>query len=793
MSSTKKKKHSGAKKFLIVQLVILGIILAFVGYYYGSGLAGKISKLKADADKAVAESNRDTFKREETGVAYDSDGKTIAVLKKDKDVYYLTYDEIPVEVRQAIVSIEDKKFEEHHGVDFMAIVRAAFAVIRHNGEKTQGGSTITQQLARNIFLTQKKTYERKIEEIFIALDLEKKYTKHDILEFYLNNVYFGNGYYGIEAAAQGYFRKDAVDLDTSQIAFLCGLPNAPSRYDPRLHLSAAVSRRNRVLKNMHEDGVLGESDYQKAVAEKIKISKPKQYYQNYMETYVYWCATRALMDVDGFKFQYKFKDNAEKKAYQKKYYKEYSICNDRLYTGGYRIYTTLNRRVQKQLQASINDGLKGFGDKTKNGIYKTQGAGVCIDNDTGSVIAIVGGRSQKITGYTLNRAFQSYRQPGSSIKPLIVYTPALENGYTANTIVDDHKFEGGPSNAGGGYHGKIKLSEAVQRSLNTVAWQIFDKLTPKVGISYLYKMKFSNIVKTDETLASSLGGVTNGVSPLEMAKAYATIENDGSYRDPTCIDRITTADGKKVWENHRKETVVYTKEASREMVDILKGVFTTSWGTGRALKLGTMPCAGKTGTTNDYKDGWFCGFTRYYTTAIWVGNDQPVRLYGLQGASYPGHIWQNFMLKVHQNKSPIDFEKPTQVTGEIREDISTDEASQAEQDLKDQKAAENATTDTKTQSTDNSTKQNTDNSTKKTQNTTQNSTQNNSQDTGNKNQTTTNNTQNQQSTGENTQNANTNGNANQNTSQQTTDNNQNADANNENKADTSGTNNSGNQ
>jgi penicillin-binding protein 1A len=696
----RKKKHRGAKIFLIFQLIILGIVLGGLGFYYGSGMAAKVSKLKDEADYLVAGSTKDTFKREETGVVYDKDGKTISTLKKDKDVYYLTYDEIPVEVRQAIVSIEDKKFEEHHGVDFKAIMRAAFSIIR-NREITQGGSTITQQLARNVFLTQKRTWQRKVEEIFIALDLEKKYTKHEILEFYLNNVYFGNGYYGIEAAAQGYFRKDAVDLSTSQIAFLCGLPNAPSRYDPRLHLDAALARRDRVLKNMYQDGILNESDYQAALDEEITIKDPKQYYHNYMETFVYWCATRALMEVDGFEFEYEFKNNAAKRAYQKKYDAEYELCNSKLYTGGYRIYTTLDQKIQKKLQQSINEGLKGFKDKAKNGVYKTQGAGVCIDNETGSVVAVVGGRSQKQTGYTLNRAFQSYRQPGSSIKPLIVYTPALENGYTADTIVDDHKFDGGPSNAGNTYHGKIKLSEAVQRSLNTVAWQIFDKLTPKVGISYLYKMNFSNIVKTDETLAASLGGLTNGVSPLEMAKAYATIENDGAYRDPTCIARITKADGTKVWENDHEESVVYSQDSAREMTQILEGVFTTSWGTARGLKLGSMPCAGKTGTTNDYKDGWFCGFTSYYTTAIWVGNDQPVTIYGLQGASYPGHIWQNFMLKVNEGKEPKEFPKPVEIKGEIREDISDEDAEKAEKELNSETNSD-ATTDSSSTTTDNS-------------------------------------------------------------------------------------------
>ena len=214
-------------------------------------------------------------------------------------------------------------------------------------------------------------------------------------------------------------------------------------------------------------------------------------------------------------------------------------------------------------------------------------------------------------------------------------------------------------------------------------------------------MNFSNIVNTDETLAASLGGLTNGVSPLEMAKAYATIENDGAYRDPTCIARITKADGTKVWENDHEESVVYSQDSAREMTQILEGVFTTSWGTARGLKLGSMPCAGKTGTTNDYKDGWFCGFTSYYTTAIWVGNDQPVTIYGLQGASYPGHIWQNFMLKVNEGKEPKEFPKPVEIKGEIREDISDEDAEKAEKELNSETNSD-ATTDSSSTTTDNS-------------------------------------------------------------------------------------------
>ncbi len=678
----KKRKHRGAIRFLKFQIFLLILVLGGITYYYAGGYASKVSRLHSEASELVAKSTEDTFKKAQTSVAYDDKNKVISVLKGEKDSYYLTYDEIPVEARQAIVSIEDKKFYEHHGVDYKAILRAAWAAFR-NRRVTQGGSTITQQLAKNVFLTPDRKWERKVEEIYIAMDLEKKYGKKKILEFYLNNVYFGGGYYGIQAAAQGYFGKDVVNLTTSQTAFLCGIPNAPTRYNPRKHLDNALKRRDRVLRNMREDGIISQSDLEAALSEKIEIKQPKEYYNNYEDTFLYYCATRALMEADGFEFRYTFDSEEDEKAYKELYKQQYNEYHERLYTGGYRIYSTLNRDKQKKLQKSINNGLASFTEKTKDGVYKLQGAGVCIDNETGSVVAIVGGRGQKSSVYTLNRGFQSTRQPGSTIKPLVVYTPALENGYTPNTIVDDHKFEGGPSNAGGTYSGKITMRQAVEKSKNTVAWQIFEKLTPKVGISYLKNMQFASIKDSDETMAASLGGLTAGVSPLEMAKGYATIENDGAYRDPTCISKITTADGGIVWENDHEGTVVYQEEASRQMTDILQGVITR--GTGVGLGLGAMPCAGKTGTTNGSKDGWFVGYTPYYTTSIWVGYDIPQTLNGLAGATYPGHIWQDFMKQIHEGLEVKEFQKPVKIYGKQEKDISDDDAKKAEDELEEQK------------------------------------------------------------------------------------------------------------
>lgn len=636
------------------------LVVAAVAYYYAGGYAAKVSAMKTEAVSLVSHSSKDTFRKNQTSIAYDVNGNTLSVLKGEKDVYYIEYEDIPVYIKQAVISTEDKRFYKHKGIDYRGIMRAIIAMIQ-DGEVTQGGSTITQQLARTVFLSNEKTWERKIEEMYIAVELEKKYTKEDILEFYLNNVFFANGYYGIEAAAQGYFGTDVSHLSLSQMIYLCAIPNNPTLYNPLTNPDKTEARRDRILKSMLEDKVISENSYETAKAEKIETVQKDEIKNNYAETFTYYCATRALMELEGFEFQTVFSDDAEKEAYDREYQTLYDECNAKLFTGGYRIYTSLDLEAQSRLQASIDYILGGFDEKNDEGIYTLQGASVCIDNTTGMVRAIVGGRSQDdVEGYTLNRAFQSFRQPGSAIKPLIVYTPALERGYTPDTIVVDEPIENGPVNGDGTYSGAMTLRQAVALSKNTIAWKVFEEITPEVGISYLESMQFSNLDANDKRLPASVGGFTNGVSALEMAKGYATIKNDGGYRNPTCIIKITDADGQVLYQADQTASVVYKENACRQMTDMLQTVITS--GTGRGYSLGNMPCAGKTGTTNDNKDGWFVGYTPYYTTSVWVGYDIPKEVPGLGGGTYPGKIWYSFMSWLHEGLEPIDFVHPLDQT-----------------------------------------------------------------------------------------------------------------------------------
>ena len=680
----KQKRHKkfwfGFKVFMLIALI--AVLAALIVFYFKYG--DELLRWKMEATEVVENSTSNTFRASETSIIYASDKSMIAKLKGDKDSYYLTFDEIPQSVKDAMVVTEDRDFYKHEGVSILSTAKAAVMLvksrIRHENI-SRGGSTITQQLAKNVFLSNEQTYERKVREMFIALELEKKYTKDQILEFYINNIYFANGYYGIEAASKGYFNKSAKELDLAEAAFLCSIPNRPSLYNPLENYKNTLQRKNRILKQMLEADVISAAEYSDASYEKI-ILNPAQAIktQNYMTTYAISCATKALMQARGFEFKYKFDSSEEEKQYDKEYDELYDECHNSLYTGGYRIYTSLNKKKQKKLQKAVDDQLAGFKDKTKKDkVYELQGAATCIDNSNGLVVAIVGGRKQKnITGYTLNRAYQSYRQPGSCFKPVAVYTPQLERGYTPDSIVDDTYFKGGPRNSDGSYAGKISLRYAVEKSKNVIAWKLFQELTPEVGLSYPIKMGFARIVDSDYYPASSLGGLTNGVTTVEMASAFAAIENDGIFRQPTCISKITDSDGKVIVNNkvNRKEKHVYKQNAARMMTSILEGVLVS--GTARGNALDNMSCAGKTGTTSDKKDGWFCGFTPYYTTTVWVGYDNPKTVDDLYGNTYPLRIWREFMSDIHQGLENKEFksydgEKKTPTTNNYNYNSGDDE------------------------------------------------------------------------------------------------------------------------
>ena len=603
--------------------------------------------LQEEGKKMVRESSADTFTKNMVSVVYDKDNNLIPIYTDRTKDGYVKYEDIPAYAVDAMIATEDRDFYEHKGVDLAANIKAVYELIRHKGEVTRGGSTITQQLARNIFLNNEVTWERKTEEIFISMELEEKYEKYEIMEFYLNNIYFANGYYGIEAASQGYFSKDVWDLNLSEIAFLCAIPNGPTRYDPLMNMKDTLERRDRVLSQMREFGSISSKEYAEAMEYTIVLNvreKENDNISQYVISYVNYCAIREIMASEGFVFRNEFENESDKIQYESKYQEMYDKCQRDLYTKGYSIYTSIDFEKQKMLQDAVDNNLKGFTQLQDNGIYSLQASATCIDNQNGKVVAIVGGRSQDIAGYGLNRAYQSFRQPGSAIKPILVYATAFENGYTPDSCEVDEKFEGGPKNATNDYMGEITLRTALEQSVNTVAWKLYQDLTPEKCLEKLVNMRFSKIGYQDTYMAASLGGVTYGASSLEMAAAYSALENDGVYRNATCIVQVIDRYGKPLTGDSSKVVKVYEKDATDMTCEVLEGVFIRGTAKGHGIK--DVQCAGKTGTTNEKKDGWFVGFTSDYTTAVWVGHDMPQVMDNLKGNTYPLYIWKDFMKKV---------------------------------------------------------------------------------------------------------------------------------------------------
>lgn len=648
-----KKKLSKKKRRrrLIRRLILLTLLLAFVTTLaIFSPKIVKIIKLAQEAKELVNKSSLDTFMASGTTVIYDTDGNELCTMRESKDMYYVDIGQIPDTLQKSFVVMEDKDFYKHKGIDFKAIIRAVIANTE-NDEIVQGASTITQQLAKNIFLSQEVTWQRKVKEIFVAWDLEKKYTKDQILEFYLNNIYFSNGYYGVGAAARGYFDKEVSELTVAEQVFIAAIPNNPTRYNPLTNYDNTVGRRDLILGKLYENDMINSMNYYTALDTQVVLAQqPEVSKNNSVETYARHCATESMMQANGFVFRTNFNNDDDYEQYKEIYENSYTLFQQKLLSGGYKVYTSINMDVQQMLQDAVDDNLKGY-TAEKDGVYEMQAAATCIDNSTGNVVAIVGSRTQDLDGYTLNRAYQSYRQPGSSIKPVIDYVPYLEKGNTPDTIVQDEYIQDGPKNADGTYMGSITLKTAVSLSRNTVAWNVLKELTPKVGSSYLLNQGFHKVWMDKEYNAIAIGGFTYGVSTEEMAGAYATIANDGEYRRVTCVSQINDTRGRIVYDSSGRGQKIYDAESCRMMTDMLETA--VNEGTGRGAAPDNAIVAGKTGTTNSNYDSWFCGYSAYYTVAVWQGYDYPASI----PQSHTKDIFRQFMQDSHKTLAKKDFPK----------------------------------------------------------------------------------------------------------------------------------------
>ncbi len=585
-----KEKVSGIfknwKKWHLLQIIVLFVLIIVLSFF------GLLSYFSKDADISGLKNELP-----QPTVFYDVSGKVASKVSANKNEG-VPIKEVPDTLENAIIAIEDHRFYQHNGVDLIGMSRALVRDLKAGG-MVEGGSTITQQLTKNTILTSEKTLKRKMQEVFLAIAVEREYTKQEILQMYVNQIYFGNGAYGIKQAASKYFAKEVRDLTLSESALLAGLIKAPSALNPYDHLEKAIERRDIVLAQMEEQGYITNQQYEKAKNEKV-----------------------ILNDKGGDPFRGKFPYYVDQVLDEA--IKQYGFTQDELLTEGYQIFTELEPAMQTAMENTYqNEALFPKGSDRL-----VQSGGVLVDPKTGGVRAIVGGRGEHtFRGYS--RASQLQAQPGSSFKPLAVYTPALEEGWKITDLVKDEPLQFGtyqPSNYDHQYAGEVPMYEAVKESKNVSAVWLLNELGIEKGIDSVKRFGIP-LEKEDHNLSMALGGLHKGVSPLQMAEAFSVFPNNGVKMKAHVIKKIVDANGLVVAEWKAQKERVTTKTVTDNMTTMLLGV--VEEGTGKAAQIPGRETAGKTGSTqvpitgiNGLKDQWFVGYTPQLVGAIWVGYDK---------------------------------------------------------------------------------------------------------------------------------------------------------------------------
>ena len=611
----------------------------------------------------LADMDTGTFRRQSNTKIYDKDGVLIGKLGYERYEYKNIAD-ISDYIQQGYIDVEDHNFKSHNGVDFKAILRAGLNYIKNRGHVTQGGSTITQQVIKNNLLSSERTFSRKALEIMIAFQLEKEFTKADIMEFYCNSNYYGNSCYGVEAAAQYYFGVDANSVTLAEAAMIVGTSNLPNKYNPVADYELCMQKKERVLRQMLERGSITEDEFETAVAERPEIVRKTDEVESesYPVSYAIYCSAIRLMEKQGFSFRYSFDSEDDYQNYKDVYGEAYQQAITDIRDGGYKISTSYDMDVQQDLQDSINHVLAQETDIQEDGRFDMQAAAICIDNVTGQVIAAVGGRGDNDS---YNRAYLARRQPGSSIKPLLVYGPAIEEGVIEPaSVYDDSPVDingYNPGNADGEYRGEMTVREALARSVNTISAQVYRDTGTQNALSYLEKLRFSTLSFGDAyNMALALGGLTNGVTVSDMSRAYAAIANGGEMRDSTCINKLESETDGVIYDIESAKPVrVYSKDTAFILEDMMQGAFNEEYGTAHEFFDEEHVYAGKTGTTNANRDAWFAGFSSSYTTVVWTGCDMPKSNDNLTGGGYPLHIWNSFMKKMLERGNTEKFEMPS--------------------------------------------------------------------------------------------------------------------------------------
>ena len=655
-----RKKTPLWKKLFMALVVIMVICVAGAGAGFLLSITGTLPDVSQTLSPAASSQ------------IYDCKGRLITTVHAEQNRLPVKLADTPKDLQNAFIAAEDIRFYKHHGIDPIGIARAVVSNIRHRDATGQGGSTITQQLARNAFLTQEQTLKRKLLEAVLAVEIENKYTKAEILEMYMNQIYFGQGAYGVQTASHVYFGKDVKDLNLAQCAMLAGLPNSPNYYSPFHNLQAAKYRQGVVLDQMAKYGYISQEQANEAKAQDLGLVKPgSNQDNNKLASYFVNYVVQQVSD--------KYDSSA-------------------IYKEGLKIYTTLDLDMQKDAENAVNKDLPK-GTKNAKGITQPQGALLAIETKTGDVKAMVGGRGED----QFNRATQMYRQPGSAFKPF-TYVTALEKGMSPNMMLDNSavSFAGGwsPKNYGHTTGGPVTVTEALVKSMNIPTINLANKVGMSNVIKTAEKCGISSLVDSgkysDNNLSASIGGLSKGVSLWDMAQAYSVFANNGQLIKPRVILKIEDRNG-NILEDHTGESdaeqVLDANAVARLNVMLQQAVMR---GTGRNAYFG-RPVAGKTGTTNGAHDAWFVGYTPNMVTAVWIGDDTSTNA-GYTGGTIPATIFRDFMSQATASQSASSFNIPASIQGELakaqNEAKAADQQAQGDEAVPDQ---DTSTTETNTQ------------------------------------------------------------------------------------------------
>ena len=600
---------------------------------------------------------KDMVKNEPSKV-YNNEEKAIATLGDTRVIQNVSYNELPKNLVNAYISIEDQRFYKHNGVDLPRTGAAILSYIKNMGSSSFGGSSITQQLVKNITGDNSSKVSRKVKEWFRAFAIEGIMTKEEIINSYLNIIYVGPNVYGVGAGSKYYFNKDVSNLSLAECAFLAGINNSPNSYNPyaedktvqEKNKEKIKTRANAVIKKMLELGYIGEEEYNTA---KVEIDAGLKFKKGNIEKEksdgIYSYHTDSLIiEV--------IQDISKKKRISQQFAENY------INMAGLKIYSTETASIQKTIENEAKQKKYLLKSKKENDVY-SQLAMVVIENNTGRVLGCVGGSGEKTEARGLNRATQSTRQTGSAGKPISVLIPAIDlKLYTPiskivdeETTFDDGSEEGYSPKDYNKYRGEITLRQAVESSQNIPFVKMMEEITPKKSIKYMEKMGVTTLTRADDNLNLALGGLDKGISPLQMAVAYSTIANDGIYIEPIFYDKVENSDGKTIVKAYQKKKRVYSKDVAYVVKSLLTEPVNGAQGTARYCKIEGMDVAAKTGTTNEEYDRWLCGFTPYYTAATWFGFDKNETI-NFNRKNPSGLIWSNVMKRIHSGMKSKKFD-----------------------------------------------------------------------------------------------------------------------------------------